>query len=180
MLSIVIPAQELWDEYKEEFIVTKEVKIQLEHSLVSISKWEAKWHKPFLASKDITGEQMLDYIRCMTITQNVSDDTYHFLSDDNVKAIKDYMDDPMTATWFNDKQKRRPNGEVVTSELIYYWMIALNIPVEFQKWHINRLLTLIKVCELKQEAPKKMSQAEIAKQHRELNAARRKATNSRG
>ena len=96
------------------------------------------------------------------------------------KEITEYIGDTNTATWFNETQKRRQNGEIVTSELIYYWMIALNVPVEFQKWHINRLLTLIKVCELKQEAPKKMSQAEIAKQHRELNAARRKATHSRG
>lgn len=180
MLSIVIPEQEVWNETTEQFSYTKEVKLQLEHSLVSISKWEAKWHIPFLGKDKKTDEQMIDYIRCMTLTQNVSPEVYSFLTDENIREINDYMNDPMTATWFNERDKRRPNGEVITSELIYYWMVALQIPMECQKWHIHRLLTLVKVCELKQEKPQQMSKAEIAKQHREINAARRKAHNTRG
>ena len=180
MLTITIPEQEAWNEITEQFEYTKETKLQLEHSLVSISKWESKWHIPFLGTDNKTNEQMLDYIRCMTITQNVPEETYGFLTEDNIIEIKEYIDNPMTATWFNEREKRRPSGEVVTNELIYYWMTALNIPMECQKWHLNRLLTLVKVCELKQEKPQKMSRADIAEQHRQLNAARRKATHSKG
>ena len=144
MLLLTIPTREYWDEEKEEFIYQQEKTIQLEHSLVSLSKWEAKWHKPFLSKDPKTKEEIEDYVRFMTVTQNVKPEIYSGLTTEHYKQINAYIDDPMTATWFR-KEKHRSTSEQVTAELIYYWMIALNIPFECQKWHLNRLLTLIKV-----------------------------------
>lgn len=181
MLSITIPASEEFDSSKNEFINRKEQTLQLEHSLVSISKWESRWHKPFLADKNPkSSEEILDYIRCMTVTQNVDPSTYLYLTRDNYEKIQRYIDDPMTATTFNDMQQNRPSREIITSELIYYWMIAYQVPVEFEKWHLNRLLTLIRVCSIKNTPPKKMSKREIINRNAKLNAARRKALNSKG
>lgn len=179
MLRITIPAAEQWDERKQEFISTKECSIQLEHSLVSLSKWESKWNKPFLGKDDKTEEEIIDYVRCMTITQNVDPNVYYAMSNDNIKAIRDYIDEPMTATTFRDAGGKS-NKEIITSELIYYWMIALNIPFECQKWHLNRLLTLIRVCNIKNQPDKKMKPNEIMKQNAALNAARRKKMNTKG
>lgn len=180
MLQITIPASELWDETKQEFIQVKEQTLKLEHSLVSLSKWESKWHKPFIDNKALTFEETIDYIRCMTITQNVDSDVYNYLTNQNMKEINDYISNPMTATTFSDNKKGKGSDEFVTSELIYYWMIALNIPSEYQKWHLNRLLTLIKVCNVKNQPPKKMSKREIMSRNASLNAARRKRMNSKG
>lgn len=179
MLKIVVPELELWDEEKQEFSTLKETTIQLEHSLVSISKWESKWHKAFLSKKDKSNEEIIDYIRCMTITQNVPEDVYYRLSDENMEAINKYIDDPMTATYFHDDEQAN-SRETVTSELIYYWMIIQNIPVNFEKWHLNRLLSLIKVCNIKNAPPKKMSSKEIMRRNSALNAARRKKYNTKG
>ena len=180
MLQITIPASEAWDSKKEEFIITeKEQVLQLEHSLVSISKWESKWHKPFLGKEEKTAEETMDYIKCMTITQNVKPEVYNRLSSANIKTINDYITNSMTATvFYNDNQGG--NRERVTSEVIYYWMISLNIPMECQKWHLNRLLTLIRVCSIKNAPPKKMSKKETASRYAALNAARRKQFNSKG
>lgn len=182
MLTLIVPPSERFNELTNEFLYTKETKIQLEHSLVSLSKWESRWHKPFLASKNKTKsqEEIIDYIRCMTVTQNVDPNVYYNLSKENYDKIQTYIDDPMTATTFNEIQKGRPSTEVITSELIYYWMIAYNVPVEFEKWHLNRLLTLIKVCSIKNTPPKKMSKREIMNRNAALNASRRKAHNSKG
>ena len=180
MLRVTIPAMELWDESKEEFINTKEQTLQLEHSLVSLSKWESKWQKPFL-SKDIkTEEETLDYIRCMTITQNVDPMVYKIIPNNVRKEIKEYIDAPMTATWFAEDKNGKGSSEQVTSELVYYWMIAQNIPFECEKWHLNRLLTLIKVCDIKNKPPKKMSKKAIMSRNAALNAARRKQLNTKG
>lgn len=186
MLRITIPAKEsieLWDEEKEEFIRTPAVKeqtLQLEHSLVSLSKWESKWCKSFLSHSEKTYEETIDYIKCMTITQNVNPDVYYNLTSENIQQINEYIDAPMTATVFAKDQMRGKSRETVTSELIYYWMIALNIPFECQKWHLNRLLTLIRVCNIKNTPPKKMSRREIMNRNAALNAARRKQLNSKG
>ena len=182
MLRITIPAIEKWDESREEFVVTKEQTLQLEHSLVSISKWEAKWCKPFLSKNNMTAEETIDYIKCMTLTQNVSPDVYEGLTTEIVNKISEYINAPMTATWFSEAQRggKRGSSETVTSELIYYWMIALNIPSEYQKWHLNRLLTLIQVCNIKNAPPKKMGKRAIMSQNAALNAARRKQFNSNG
>lgn len=180
MLQIKIPATEFWDENKEEFVTnTEEQTLQLEHSLVSISKWESKWNKPFLNRSDKTTEEVLDYIKCMTITQNVKDETYERLTSKNIEDINEYISAPMTATTFHNKNQGI-SRETITSELIYYWMISLNIPMECQKWHINRLLTLIRVCNVKNTPPKKMNKREIASHYASLNAARRKQFNSNG
>ena len=180
MLEIVIPAVELWDERIDEFITRKERKLQLEHSLVSLSKWESKWGKAFLANNEKTDEEMIDYVKCMTITQNVDSETYNYLTEDNYKAIRDYINAPMTATTFTESKNSKKSHEIITSEIIYYWMIAMNIPPEYQKWHLNRLLTLIKVCSIKNDNPKKQSKRDIMSRNASLNAARRKQLNSRG
>lgn len=181
MLRITIPAVEMWDESKEEFVHSKEQTLMLEHSLVSLSKWESKWCKVFLSGEDKTNEEILDYIKCMTLTQNVDPEVYNYLTEDNLGKINDYISAPMTATYFSSKDKPKGStGEMVTSELIYYWMIALNIPFECQKWHLNRLLTLIEVCNIKNQPPKKMGRNEILRRNAELNEARKKKLNTRG
>lgn len=177
MLRITVPAIELWDEVNEKFIETKEQTLQLEHSLVSLSKWESKWCKAFLSKQEKTYEETVDYIKCMTLTQNVDPDVYNRLSNENVRQVREYIEAPMTATTFYEDKTGRGNRETVTAELIYYWMIALNIPFECQKWHLNRLLTLIRVCNIKNN-PKKKGRAETMNQHRSLNALRRQQMNS--
>ena len=179
MLKITIPGQEFWDEEKEEFVQTASTTLQLEHSLIALSKWESKWHKPFLGKEKKTVEETLDYIRCMTLTQNVNPDVYKTITNDVINEVTAYIDDSMTATWFSDKDKTSPSREVVTAEVIYYWMVTLNIPFECQKWHLNRLLTLIKVCNAKNSPPKKRSKREIAQEHAAINAARRKAAKAK-
>lgn len=180
MLRITIPEAEYFDETTQSFITTKEQTLSLEHSLVSISKWESKWEKPFLSKDKKTTRETVDYIRCMTLTQNVDPNVYLAVNDDIVEQVSKYIDAPMTATWFNeDNNKRGGSGEVVTSEVIYYWMIALNIPPEYHKWHLNRLLTLIRVCNAKNN-PKKMSKKDIFAQNRALNAARKKQSHKKG
>lgn len=180
MLRITIPASEGWDEGKQEFVYFKAQTLQLEHSLVSLSKWESKWNKPFISSKEKTFEEIIDYIKCMTITQNVNPEVYGRLTAKIIKEINEYIGAPMTATTFSNEPKGGRNREQSTSELIYYWMIAYNIPFECQKWHLNRLLTLIHVCEIKSQKPKKMSKSEIMSRNAALNAARRKQLNTKG
>lgn len=180
MLQITIPAAEQWDESKQEFVYTKERRLQLEHSLISLSKWESKWCKPFLSRTDKTLEETIDYVRCMTLTPNVDPDIYRCLTNDNIREINDYIDAPMTATFFSEDQTSGSNREIVTSELIYYWMISQNIPFECQKWHLNRLLTLIRVCNVKNAPPKKMSAQEIMRRNAAINEARKKQLNTKG
>lgn len=181
MLQIKILPKEFWDEKKEEFVSNDiEQVLQLEHSLVSISKWESRWHKPFLVKgEEKTIKQTLDYIKCMTITQNVKDEVYQNLTSNDIEKINDYIADTMTATTFNELNKGT-SKEIITSELIYYWMISLNVPMECQKWHINRLLTLIRVCDVKNGPSKKMSKREISNKYASINAARRQQLNTRG
>lgn len=184
MLQITIPPtqSEDWDEENETFLYTpiqKEQILSLEHSLISISKWESKWCKPFLHSEK-TEEEIMDYIKFMTLTPNVDPKIYNRLTTENVEQIKNYILAPMTATTFSDDKTKKPNRDIVTSELIYYWMIALNIPVEFEKWHINRLLTLIRVCEIKNSPPKKRGAREIMNRNAALNEARRRKLNTKG
>ena len=180
MLQIVIPEKEYFNSSTGEFYTAKRVQLCLEHSLVSLSKWESKWKKPFLVKDTKTIEETIDYIRCMTITQNVPDDVYYRIDSDNIKKIQEYIDDPMSATWFTDIDKKGRSKEVITSELIYFWMISYNIPFECQKWHLNRLLTLIKVCDIKNNPPKKMSKSEMLERQRLLNAQRKASLNTKG
>lgn len=179
MLQITIPTMnDLWDERNQQFLSIKETTIQLEHSLLSISKWESKWNKSFINTKDKTEDELIDYIKCMTITKNVDPNIYVCLTAENVQEIVNYINAPMTATTIRDTGKS--NHEIVTSELIYYWMISLNIPVKFEKWHLNRLITLIRVCSIKNQPAKKMSRGEIMQRNAALNAARKKRWNTKG
>lgn len=178
MLQITIPAVEVFNSKTDEFVTIKEQKITLEHSLVSISKWESKWKKPFISKKEKTVEEIIDYVRCMCLTQNVDSRVFNNLSEENVKDIRAYIEDPMTATTLPKDGKQ--GKEVITSELIYYCMIACNIPIEFQKWHLNRLMTLIRVCEIKNSPQKKMSRKEILARNKALNDARRKKLGTTG
>ena len=180
MLQLNIPATELWDNEKSIFIYVEACTICLEHSLVSVSKWESKWMKPFMSKQSKTYEEVMDYVRCMTVTQNVDSNVYRCLTQDHVDMIRSYIESPMTATTVPKDTNNKSNREIVTAELVYYWMIALNIPFECQYWHFNRLLMLIKVCNIKNTPPKKKSKREIMAENRALNAARRKKLNSRG
>ena len=181
MLKIEVPiSPEGWDEIKEEFVEPEVKVLQLEHSLVSLSKWESRWNKPFLTKQEKTEAELLDYIKCMTLTQNVNPDIYFHLSKENVEQIKNYIDAPMTATTFRVDNRGGSNREQVTAELIYYWMIALNIPFECQKWHLNRLLTLVRVCNIKNQPAKKMSKRELMSRNRALNEARKKRLSTKG
>ena len=181
MLQITIPGEELFDEEKQEFITLKEQTLQLEHSLISLSKWESKWCKVFLSKQEKTYEETIDYIRCMTITSNVNPDVYLRLTQANFREIEAYIAAPMTATYFpKETTGSRGSSEQITSELIYYWMVALNIPFECEKWHLNRLITLIRVCNIKNQPPKKMSKKDAASRYASLNAARRKRLNTKG
>lgn len=180
MLTIFIPETEQFNQKTNEFFTTKAHTLVLEHSLVSISKWESKWQKPFLTGGQKTMPETLDYIKCMTLTQNVDPNVYNVIPKTELAKIHDYVGNPMTATTFSDTKNNGRSREVITSELIYYWMIASNIPFECQKWHINRLLTLIRVCSIKNGPQKKMSKAETMRSNAQLNAARRKALHSHG
>lgn len=179
MLKIEIPAAELFNESDQTFAEKQGVALSLEHSLVSVSKWESKWCVPFLSKTEKTEDQMLDYIKGMTLTQNVDDSVYMQLSADNFDAIKEYIDLPMSATIVIDRD-RKTSREIITAEIIYYWMIVLNVPFECQKWHLNRLLMLINVCSIKQQDPKKMHGKALAQENMTINAARRAKMNSKG
>lgn len=179
MLQITIPGMELYDEAKDEFITTKPTTISLEHSLLSVSKWESKWHVPFLSKQDKTREQVIDYIRCMTVTPNVDPYVYEGLTPKLMEVVNAYITDPMTATTFNDRNQR-PSREIVTSEIIYYSMTEYGIPFECQKWHLNRLLTLLHVCSAKNAPKKKMSKRDVLGQNAQLNALRKARSGSRG
>ena len=180
MLLITVEGLDLFDDETQTFIPIKSHTLKLEHSLVSLSKWESKWHKPFLSNQQKTVEETLDYIRCMNMTQNTDPMVYNALTDEDIKKITDYIDNPMTATTVPEIRNGRGGREQVTSELIYYWMVALQIPFECEKWHLNRLLTLIKVCNFKNQPQKKMSKSEIYSRNRALNEARKKKFNTKG
>ena len=180
MLKVYVPESEQYNEESNEFYIIKEQTLMLEHSLLSISKWESKWGKPFISNKPKTVQETIDYIRCMTINKNVDSRIYNNISTKTIQDINSYIDSPMTATWFSKEAPSKPSGESITSELIYYWMVAHGIPFECEKWHLNRLLTLIKVCNLKNQPEKKMSKNAILAQNRALNDARRKKLHTRG
>lgn len=182
MLKLQIPSTELYDERTNEFLYTDAFEVELEHSLVSMSKWEAYYNKPFLSKKERTTEEVLYYIRCMA-NEELTDQQLSLLALYNMKQIEEYIKAPMTATWFTKQEgesRSKGSGEAVTSELVYYWMVALNIPFECQHWHLNRLLTLIQICNVKNKPPKKMSRSSILKNNAALNKARRAKMHSKG
>lgn len=182
MLQITIPQREYYDDVRQEFVYIKGQTLNLEHSLLSIKKWESKWKKPFLGKEPKTFEESVDYIRCMTLNSGVDPKIYYGMTRDLFNKVNEYIEDPMTATWFSDhgKQNKKVNGPVVTAELIYYWMVAFQIPFECQKWHLNSLLTLIHICEIKNAPSKKMKKKDLLSRNAALNAARRKNLGTNG
>lgn len=186
MLHITVPRTEWFNEETSEFYYSNETSLTLEHSLVSLSKWESKWGKPFLNnSGSLTKSELISYVECMTIQpKNVDPMVYRCLAihDEILDVITDYINKKMTATWFSEdlKKQKSKRGEVITSEVIYYWMIKLNIPVEFEKWHLNRLMTLIEVFGAKDSPPKKKNKSDFLLERRALNEKRKKALNTRG
>lgn len=178
MLRLTIPSTELFDEKTNRFITIHGRELQLEHSLVSVSKWESKWKKPFLGATKKNREETIDYVRCMTITQNVDPIIFLGLTDENIETVNRYIDDPMTATTF--KNDKKVNRQVITSEIIYYWMISLGVPMECQKWHLNRLLALIRVCDEKNKPAKNKSRKDVMAENRALNQLRKARSGSHG
>lgn len=180
MLEIIIPLSEGFNEATSEFVASESLTLRLEHSLVSVSKWESKWEKPFLGQENKTEEQTLDYIRMMILGEEPDEKSFSCLTSDNIKAIDAYINSKQTATWFRERQQPVRPQEVITAELIYYWMIALDIPFECQSWHLNRLLTLIRICNIKNAPKEKMRRGDAAAQRRALNEQRRRETGSNG
>jgi hypothetical protein len=179
MLTIALPETELFDEKAGEFRNYEALTIELEHSLVSLSKWESITHKPFMGKGEKTSEELLLYVKCMTITPGVPDETYVRLTEENFTDIYEYLNNKMSATWFTDTNQPG-SREVITSELIYYWMIELNIPFECETWHLNRLFTLIRIVNTKRQPAKKMSRREVAARQHALNEQRRQQLGTRG
>lgn len=182
MLQIVVPiGREMYDEAKNEFIYPEERILQLEHSLISLSKWESKWNKPFLHTTELTPEETLDYIKFMTINKNIKPDTYDWLKPEHMQQITDYIKAPMTATTFAEDKKARPDRERITAEIVYYWLVTLNIPFDpVEKWHLNRLITLIRVCNIKNQPQKKKSRKELLSEQAAINARNKQRFKPKG
>jgi hypothetical protein len=180
MLTITVGATEFFNEESGSFETHGGDELQLEHSLVSLSKWEAIHETPFLSSDEKTPEQLMSYFECMLVSENPPGNFLDKLSKENVDRVQAYIDRKMTATWFSEIQPQTRNRETITAELIYYWMTVFHIPFECETWHLNRLFTLIRICSLKQEKPKKMSRAEVARRNRELNAQRKAQLGTKG
>lgn len=178
MLKIIIKGSESFNSDTNEFIYDDDLILYLEHTLETISTWESKWHKPFISNNDKSVEEIKSYISIMSKNE-IDDNVLERLNNEHILLINEYIDDSMTATTFNDFNKHR-NRDIITSELIYYWMLTYNIPFECQKWHLNRLLTLIKVCNIKNSPQKKMSRNDIITRNKELNKKRRDALNTKG
>lgn len=180
MLQLVIGQGEYYDEEQERFVKGKLTNVRLEHSLKSVAKWESKWKKSFLSNKELTQEEAIDYIRCMEVTGLIDPKVFDYMTPDQHKQVNEYINDKMTATTINRRGPKKPSREIITAEVIYFWMIQNGIPPEYDKWHLNRLLTLIEVCCIKGGPQKKMSQKDQMAQQRAINAARRAKYNTRG
>jgi hypothetical protein len=180
MLTITVGATEIFDEETGTFGSHGGFELQLEHSLVSLSKWESIHEIPFLGPDQKTPEQLISYIECMVLTENPPGNFLDALSKENIDEVQTYIDRKMTATWFSEIEPQTKNREIITSELIYYWLTAFKIPFTCETWHLNRLFTLIRIASLKQDKPKKMSRAEIARRNRELNEQRKSQLGTKG
>lgn len=180
MLELKVEGMEFFNDDTQEFYTVAPVTLRLEHSLVSVSKWESKWKTPFLSAKDLTIEQSRDYIKCMTINQHVDPLVYASLTNSHMETVNEYIKEERTATTFDERRVGPPNRQVITSELIYFWMAQYNIPFECQKWHLSRLLTLIRIASIKNAPDKKMSKRAVLSKNASLNAARRKAMHTKG
>lgn len=182
-LKITVPGWEDWDVKNERFSTSSDVVLVLEHSLLSLSKWESKYHKHFIGNENLTKDEIQYYIKCMTLSKNISDAVYDHLTAANLKEIQEYIVDPMTATTFSSQShNKKPvsKNKIITSEVIYCRMTFYNIPFECQKWHLNRLLTLLRVCSIESQPKQKMNNKDKAAKYRSLNAARRAKNGTRG
>lgn len=180
MLTIIIEEDEFFNEETQTFEEVEKTIIDLEHSLLSVSKWESKYQKPFLSTAEKSPEEIFGYLKSMVVSPNLDPDVLYKCSQENLDEIQTYIDSSQSATTFGVMPERRGPGEVITSELIYYWMVAFNIPFECEHWHINRLFSLIRICNIKNAKPRKLSKNEIAMRNRELNAKRRAELNTSG
>ena len=179
-LTVTFPGRELYDQQSGKFIITKDTTVTLEHSLISVSKWESKWKRSYFIKEPMTLEQSIDYIACMCLTKNVDPIVFRTMTSETAKMISDYISDPMTATTIT-RRNHRPSREIITSEVIYFWMCNFGIPFDpCQKWHLNRLMTLIEVASAKEAGDKKMPRKEMLQQRAMLNAQRRAKYNTKG
>ena len=181
MLRIVVPGDEAFDERTSSLVTVGDVVLELEHSLVSLSKWESEFEKSFLETKDKSNEEVIGYIKAMTLTPDVPEEVWHRLTDENWNEINAYIEAKNTATiFFDDPAEPKTKQETITAEIVYYWMFSFGIPLECQHWHLNKLFTLIKVFSMKAEKPKKMSKAELNRRNREMNARRKAKLGTKG
>lgn len=181
MLQIIIAGDEHYNEETQTFFTVNDVVLNLEHSLISLSKWESEFQKPFLGPGKLSSEEMLGYIRAMVLTPNYPSDALSRLSQENLLSINEYINSKQSATTFGSLPEKPAKAETITSELIYYWLVAFNIPFEVENWHLNRLFSLIRICNIKQSKPgKKMSKSQIAARNRELNAQRKQRLGTAG
>lgn len=181
MLQITIPEREFWDEEKEEFVYIKEHKLRLEHSLVSISKWETKWHKAWFGKREKTNEEIYDYVRCMTLDQNVKPEVYKALTRQNFDEIMEYLKDSMTSIKFPDTPAKSKSKDTVTSELIRFWMVSYNAPIEYEKWHINKLMAFLRVCSMKSgNDNKKVNKAALRSRNAAINERNKALLHTKG
>jgi len=180
MLKLIIPQEESFDEATNRFVVTKATILEFEHSLASLSKWESTFERPFLSNDKKSSEEVIAYVEMMLLTPDVSVETLESLTQVHYDKINQYISSKQTATTINEVRKGGRGGEVITAEIIYYWMVSMGIPFECQYWHLNRLLMLIKVINRKNEPSRKLGRNEAARKQRELNEQRRAQFNTRG
>lgn len=183
MLKLTIGSDELYDEEKSEFIIKDGFTIHLEHSLLAISVWEQRFCKPFLGRGEKTKEETLGYVEAMILDEDYPDDVLDRMTPHHLSKVNDYVDSPATATTFSDLADKKPSrgpSQVITSELIYYWMASANVPFECERWHLNRLFALLRIFDVKNSKQKKMSRSEIASRNRALNEQRKAQLNTRG
>jgi hypothetical protein len=180
VLKLFVNGDEFYDEASNTFSTVGDVVLELEHSLVSLSKWESEFQKPFLSPGDKTPQEIFSYIQAMILNENFDPTVINRLTQENLDKINAYIESKQSATTFGHMPETTGRGETITSELVYYWLVAFNIPFECQNWHLNRLFALIRICNIKNSKPKKMSRSEVVQRNRELNAQRKAQLNSTG
>lgn len=157
----------------------KVVRLQFEHSLRSLSKWESKNKIAFLAGREKTPAQMVDYYRCMLLSPEDPDLVY-LLDPSQMEELTNYINENQTASSVPNEGPTQYNPETTTSELVYFWMTALKINWEAQDWHFSRLMMLVQITSYKQQPPKKRNPREVLSDMRRENERRKKLFNTSG